>query len=498
MSEFKAQIVAGSHQEVLARKQSKADVYIGELLVFEDGENKILFQVFDTFYSSQISNSNLEKISGFNLEEGTRLEFINEAQRNYLMLKLKPILSIQGKKPSPPKTLPNQFSVLRALKKSDLTFLFEKQGLFLGNVRSGKTNTKISVTLPLVKTLTHHILVSGTTGKGKSVLMKNILWSATSSSHCANLVFDPHDEYFGRNKAGLKDHEKSVLYFTPKSVPPGGYSLVIDVRKLRPYHLMFSNWSDAQQQTLYQFHKKYQEDWLTTIILCESEENVNEMTLSVLKRKLMLLLDITKKDGKLHYNGVFKKADTGIAARITNALESSKTVIIDTSLFQGSQELLISSYFTGQIFQKYKYYNSQNTLHEKPAINILLEEAPRVLGREVLARSSNVFSSIAREGRKFKIGLTAITQLPSLIPRQVLANINTKIILGTEMSSERRALIESANQDLGSDDRNIASLNVGEAIITSTFTPFAIPLSVPYFDEKIQKNKKQYAVRGLK
>ncbi|MDP7180782.1 MAG: ATP-binding protein, partial [Candidatus Woesearchaeota archaeon] len=102
----------------------------------------------------------------------------------------------------------------------------------------------------------------------------------------------------------------------------------------------------------------------------------------------------------------------------------------------------------------------------------------------------NIFSTIAREGRKFKVGLTAITQLPSLIPRQILANMNTKIILGIEMKPERQAIIDSASQDLSDDDRNIASLDVGEALITSNFSRFAMPISIPFFEDVVRESKK--------
>ena len=102
---------------------------------------------------------------------------------------------------------------------------------------------------------------------------------------------------------------------------------------------------------------------------------------------------------------------------------------------------------------------------------------------------SNIFSTIAREGRKFKVGLTALTQLTSIIPKNVLANMNTKIILGNELSSERSAIIDSASQDLSADDQNIASLDKGEAIITSNFTRFAIPIKIPLFEKYIEKNQ---------
>ena len=131
-------------------------------------------------------------------------------------------------------------------------------------------------------------------------------------------------------------------------------------------------------------------------------------------------------------------------------------------------------------------------MDNKPVISIVLEEAPRVLGKEVLEKGQNIFGTIAREGRKFKVGLFAITQLPSLIPREILANMNTKIILGVEMAAERQAIIESAAQDLSTDGRNIASLDKGEALVTSNFARFATPIKIPLFKEyaKISKGEK--------
>ena len=136
------------------------------------------------------------------------------------------------------------------------------------------------------------------------------------------------------------------------------------------------------------------------------------------------------------------------------------------------------------------------SLEQKPVVSVVLEEAPRVLGKEALEHGSNIFSTIAREGRKFKIGLTAITQLPSLIPRDILANINTKIILGIEMKPERTAIIESASQDLSDDDRTIASLDIGEALISSNFSKFAIPVKIPNFEDIVKNSEKKGEVKS--
>lgn len=107
-------------------------------------------------------------------------------------------------------------------------------------------------------------------------------------------------------------------------------------------------------------------------------------------------------------------------------------------------------------------------------------------GDVLTSAGNNIYSDIAREGRKFKIGLIAITQLTSVIPKTVLANINTKIILGNELAGERKAIIDTASQDLSTDDQNIASLDKGEAIISSNFTKFAVPIQIPLFEQVIK------------
>ena len=217
-----------------------------------------------------------------------------------------------------------------------------------------------------------------------------------------------------------------------------------------------------------------------------------EGTLAVVKRRIMSLLDLEFNNNQLFCDGIFDlQAGESTISDICKELEESKIVIIDTSDFSGSVEILIGSLIVTEIFNKYRRYKMKGLLKDKPVISVVLEEAPRVLGKEVLERGPNIFSTIAREGRKFKVGLFAITQLPSLIPKEILANMNTKIILGIEMQAEREAIIQSSSQDLSDDDRNIASLDKGEALVTSTFTRFAVPIKIPLFTEFVKKDKKE-------
>ena len=278
---------------------------------------------------------------------------------------------------------------------------------------------------------------------------------------------------------------EKLEYLSPEP-PPGTKTLKINTELLKPWHFDGAiEFSDAQKDLMYTFHNTFHNTWIENIIIAQDEgELYRKETINVVKRKLMRLLSISVTEDEITYDGIFdNNAGQTLTTDIIRALDSSKTVIIDTSSLSSAVEILVNSIITSEVFAKYKHYRKTGELKNKPVVNVILEEAPRVLGKEVLQRGPNVFSSIAREGRKFNIGLTAITQLPSLIPKEILANLNTKIIMGIEMQAEREAIIASAAQDLSADDRNIASLDKGEAIVSSTFTKFALPIKVPFFDD---------------
>ena len=495
---IKGQVISGEFGRIIARQKSGENIEIGELLIAESNDGKILLQVYDLVYASQISQQNLELIAGMKLEENTEFELFDSSLRNYMLAMMKTLVTIKGNNAFVSKSLPQFFSEVREINESDLSFLTKpKNPLFAGNLRSGSKLLDVPIYLDGEKVFSHHILIAGTTGRGKSVLVSNLLWNSIGKGYCGILVLDPHDEYYGRNKTGLKDHpyKENIAYYTSKNAPIGTNTLRINLDVIKPFHFDgVVDFSDAQRQCLNLYYKEFGEKWIESIIL-EKELSIGKVfkddTMAVVKRRLLYLLDLEFANNQLFCNGIFQ-LNLGFAtiSDICKYLEDGKIVIIDTSNFSGAVELLIGSLIANEIFNKYRNYKMLGSLHNKPVISIVLEEAPRVLGKEVLEAGPNIFSTIAREGRKFKVGLTAITQLPSLIPREILANINTKIILGIEMKPERQAIIESASQDLSDDDRTIASLDIGEALITSNFARFVTPISIPYFEEVVKKTLK--------
>jgi len=490
---LKGQIISGDFSKVVMRVKKDQSVELGELVVIENLPEKIIFQVYDLIYGSQISQQNLELVAGLNLEEGN-FSILDESIRNYQLALLKPLLTV-AETSKTCKKLPAFFSPVREITKDDLKFITKPiNSLYLGKLRSGSKEMDFEIFLPGEEVLSHHVLIPASTGKGKSNLMSCLLWDLAQKDYAGVLVLDPHDEYYGRSGLGLKDHPRKdkVSYYTPINPHPGAQTLKINLALLKPEHFQGAiALSDPQRQMLYLYYKYGKEKWIENILLDQTLPGVhfNEDTVAVVKRKLISLLGIEINDKTINCQGLFDQiAGENTLNNICKDLESSKIVIIDTSYFSGAIEILVGSMIAGEILDKYKYYKRTGQLENKPVVSVVLEEAPRVLGKNVLEQGSNIFDTLAREGRKFKVGLIAITQLPSEIPKNILANLNTKIILGLEMNSERQAVIESSPQDLTQDNRNIAALDKGEALITSIFTKFAVPVKVPLFKEFVKQN----------
>ncbi|WP_455240491.1 ATP-binding protein [Methanothermobacter tenebrarum] len=499
------QIIGGETSKIFIRERSGSRIELGDLLVAEEDDgNYSILQVKDLVYHSQVPQVMRELASGIQLENrGSQVEFLDEELRNYIIAEAKTILQIRDGKPQLPKRLPKFFTHVRRIEDDDLKFLKKEieDPLYLGNVRSGSKELKTKIHVNAREAIPHHILIPATTGRGKSNLVKVMLWELMDIENIGMLVLDPHDEYYGRNEKGLKDHpnQEKLRYYTPEisKVEGEAISLNINLRSIRPEHFDgIVEFTSAQKDAIKLYHNKFEENWIQNIIRGEKVENqegtrekVSPSTLSVLQRKFDNILGIYEEEGRLESRGGVFTTDAGDSTikDIIKSLEDGEIVIIDTSRLMGEAELLVGSIIVGALFNKYQKYKAEGKLEEKPIIGIVIEEAPRVLGKEVIERQGhNIYSTIAREGRKFNIGLVAITQLVTLIPRTILANMNTKIILGNEMSQERSEIIASASQDLSDDNRAIASLDRGEAIVTSIFTKFAVPIKIPLFEEHVK------------
>ncbi len=511
-SSIVGQVVGGSFGDIIIRQKAGTDLEIGDLMVSEENGSFLILQVFALEYGSQIQDRMQQMMSGVNLEQDVAdAHFYEPDFVNYVLARIKPLARVFKERGEVkiPKSLPSFFNKLRLISKDDLKFLQkEKDSIFVGHIRSGsKVIKEAEVWLPAEDVFSHHMLIPATTGRGKSNLVKTILWHVLDTNKVGALVLDAHDEYFGRTGMGLKDHshaKDNLMYYTPSNPPVGTNRLTVNLQSIRPEHFEgIIDFSDPQFQAIRMAHRQHRSNWIRELMITDAVasgmENTSQSrgdfaaaTMMVVQRKLRLLLSLEKDEEDIVFSRheVFDSTTKGLTTvdDIVKDIEQGKVVILDTSRLGDEAELLVGNIIASKLLQKYKDAKANGELDRKPVATIVIEEAPRVIGIDVLtSRNDNIYSTIAKEGRKFKVGLTAITQLSSVIPKTILANMNTKIILGNEMKQERDAIISSASQDLSEDDKNIASLDKGEAIVTSIFVPFAMPIKIPLFEDIVKE-----------
>lgn len=494
--------------EIAFRVPYGTHVALGELLVgVEEGtDRRFLLRVTDIRHGAESAHDDWsERLAGNMLRldgEGKALPFHDREARLFALALAQPLGFLEtaaqgGSVLRKPKTLPLHFSRVCRLQVDDLAFLHAfEQDLPIGDIRSGSDVLPYAVGVH-GKWLPYHLGVFATTGMGKSNLMKRLLGSLLESRRYGVLVFDPHGEYYdggagllpdGRKLQGLSQHPLAAERLAVFSCRPlaGAYNQL----KISAYEIRASDvrnifqFSNAQEEALWAVVELYGDGWLVELadkpleeIQLDFPKKFFEGTLSVLKRRAeqILAYDVVHRDGAVT-----------ATSEVLRALDEARVVLVDTSGLYETEETLVSAILARTLFHRNKsLYKDRARFESLPPCLIALEEAQRVLVTK--EGEPSIFAQIAREGRKFKTGLCAVTQQPKLIPEELLSQFNTYFILGLSDARDREIVSQSAKQDLSALGREIQTLEPGEAIVASPNVPFAVPTKVHLYEDYLAR-----------
>jgi hypothetical protein len=189
---------------------------------------------------------------------------------------------------------------------------------------------------------------------------------------------------------------------------------------------------------------------------------------------------------------------------VLNHLKHKRTVIIDLSLKDNQEASLISTVLVKKLFENNKaeftkLEEDTNELFEKPRgvikATIFVEEAQNVLSDEFVRSNSNPFVRVAKEGRKFGLGLVAITQRPSAISEEIRSQAENFFVMHMGNSKDIKALVDSNINYDGVITKFIQSETIsGNLYMVSAKQSFAIPIRVMWFEkmvrDKVYENSK--------
>ncbi len=144
---------------------------------------------------------------------------------------------------------------------------------------------------------------------------------------------------------------------------------------------------------------------------------------------------------------------------------------------------VITSHYLRRLLEERKRFRMLGKGYPVPVLTVI-EEAHILIPKNRNTLTKEVVARVAREGRKFGLGLCLVSQRPKNIDEDALSQTNNKIILKLVEPQDQR-YVQATSETLS--DELLAllpSLNVGEAVILGLMTP--IPALV-----KIDKGEKE-------
>jgi DNA helicase HerA-like ATPase len=486
--------------EGVFRAAPDEDLFLGELLVAIDEATgrRYLFRVLDVTYGTEHREPGwAERVAGTMLADDVRGEpgahpLHEHDRRTYRVATCRCLgyLTPDGGEFRKPKSLPTQFSRVHSPEPADFAFLAGRMGdLPIGSLRSGETVVEFEVGIPGAS-LASHVGVFATTGMGKSNLMKVMAGGVMQrQGRYGLLLIDPHGEY----RTDLARHPWAphrLRTYAARRLP-GTSALRLSLAELAFDDLRTAHeWTRPQEEGLFELERHYGSTdlrWLLEFARVEELAVFREVdlggrvalnTLQVLQRRARRIVEL---------DCVVADPDVSVGGAVVRDLAEGKVVLIDVSGLGSTEEVLVASYLTRKVLDEWsRAFLEDPAAHDRlPVVAIALEEAQRVLSAS-RDRDTNVFPRVAREGRKFKVGLCAVTQQPKLLDDELLSQFNTFFVLGLADEKDRTILRSSSKQDISGLNAEIQTLMPGECLLANLAAPFAVPAKVHLYDDLVR------------
>lgn len=421
--------------------------------------------------------------------------------------------------------LPVVSYIARHLNKREIESILNKtneNGVEVGYLCVGETvfKDKGPILFEIGKLRNKRTMVFAQSGFGKTNLVKVLLYHMTRDTSYGKLIFDLNGEYFlrGTRTYGLGDIDddrirNNVVVYTDKKLPEdytkkqrfiSGGKVALNMHK----HLAVGdilNFGAGFSEVMKSFLLYLDEDGVSNFI-----ENIDDYveTPSNLYRDFSDFFGEQKKDtkGNIKEDVSARKTIMAIRKRIRHLidegnlhsrtskliedvfkyLKEGKTVIIDLSLKDNMDASIISTILVRKLFESNKENFTSDETDKVVNAVVFVEEAQNVLSQEFVKSNANPFVRVAKEGRKFGLGLVAVTQRPSAISDEIRTQAENFFAFHMGNSDDIKALVKSNINYDGVISNFIQRETIaGNLYMVSSDQAFALPVRVTEFEKLV-------------
>lgn len=363
-------------------------------------------------------------------------------------------------------------------------FHVERSGLKLGNLI---TQEEVEVEVDINKMVTRHLAVLAMTGAGKSNTV-SVIVDGLLGVNGSVLIFDMHSEYvnteFGKGKVNVIKPQINPLYLSfaelkkLSNIPSNAYVQERYFRKAyKSAQKTLTKGLTTGKDFLGLIEGKL-ESWIVEAE-ADSEGNSGNSTNAADKKSITDVLNKLQ-----HMRDKYGNILSLEARDVTDNIELGKANIMDLGpVDEFASDVIVSHVLRNVLKSRKEYLRTGNGIGFP--IFTILEEAHILAPQNRTTESKLWISRIAREGRKFGVGLCLVSQSPKSLDSDALSQANNMIILRlvepTDQNHVQRAS-ESLSDDLIA---QLPSLNIGEAIVLGLMTRIPTLVKVDEFQGKV-------------
>ena len=437
---------------------------VGEYVLFEYGKERVLGVITSIIADSPIFDDDLN-----NIEIAKKVKRMDKATI-FLKAKAKLICRIDDfRQPSLP---PFPGTEVKLANEEELSKIFSFGNIKIGTLVGKNIDVGINV-----NALTRHLAILAATGSGKSNTVA-VLSTRIAEKGGTVLIFDYHGEYYNSDVNPLNQIE---LKINPLHLSATEFINLLGIRE----------YASNQQRILRKAFKSFIEDANKKLNQgALTYEELNKYFLDMFAKKIM---EASKGDpvGDAVYNKVddfldrYEDIVDFSVPRITHRIKRGYVNVIDLSSF-GEEiiDLIMANYLRSILFERKINKKRGSGGLEFPIINVI-EEAHVFLSKEENTETKYWAKRIAREGRKFGVGLVIVSQRPKGIDENILSQMTNKIILKITEPSDKKYVLE-ASDNLSQDLVNsLSSLNTGEAIMIGNIVKIPAIVKIDKFNGKL-------------
>ncbi len=331
--------------------------------------------------------------------------------------------------------------------------VFGKEGRSKIKIGTLLTRGNIDVYVDVNKIVNKHLAILAITGSGKSNTVSVIIEGILSKGGCV-LVFDMHGEYVNLK---LEDGAVNII---PLELNPYKLSYqefktlanIDDSAYVQDRYLRKAFYSTVEAI----FKGEYQPSEFWNIILGHLSSFLEED-----KRAVTAVINKVE-DLRDYSEGLFNP----LAIPMIEKLKENALNVIDLSHKDERVADTVVSHILRNLLEKRKeFYRTSGSSGIPYPVLTVLEEAHILASYTINTRSRYWISRVAREGRKFGIGLCLVSQRPKSLDSNALSQVNNLIIMKLIEPGDQKH-IQQSSETLSMDlVEQLPSLNVGEALV---------------------------------